>query len=372
MTSKSAMSCFAAVLATACSRREVVPQPPPAVRVERVELSAAAAEPPRYSGVALPTSQVAVAFRVPGYVAQIRTVRGSDGRMRGLAEGNRVRRGEVLVKLRDTEYRDKLAQASGQRAAVRAVAERARIDFDRATRLFATRSITKPEYDGARAQLDASDAQLAVAEATLHESSVALGDTMLASPLDGDVVKKAVEPGSFVGPGSTAFVVADPSTVKVVIGVPDVVLHSLALGRVASVTSDALPRQRFQAAISRIASAANPATRNFDVEIAIPNPRRTFKLGMVVEVELLAEPSGAGLPLLPFSAIVEPGNRERGFAVVVVKGDEGTAFAHLRRVDLGEVVGNRVTVARGLSRGDCVVTTGASLLSDGERVEVVP
>jgi multidrug efflux system membrane fusion protein len=300
------------------------------------------------------------------------TVPGSDGRPRTLAEGDRVRRGDVVARLRKAEYRDKVEQATGQVAAARAAARKARLDWERATRLIATRSITRPEYDGARAQHDTTEAQLSAAAAALQEARVALRDTELASPLDGDVVKKAVEPGALVGAGSLAFVVADVSTVKVVVGVPDVALRSLALGQPVSVSSDALPGQSFQARISRIATAADPDTRNFDIEIAIPNPQRAWRAGMIAIMEASEQAPGPGLPMLPFSAIVEAPGQGRGFGVMVVEGDGTAATARVHKVELGEVVGNRVAVARGLSPGDRVVTTGASLLADGERVEIAP
>lgn len=362
----------AALAAAACSQHSVVPQPPPAVRVEVVTPGTGATGRPRYSGVALPASQVPLAFRVPGYVAQLMTVRGADGRPRPIAEGDRVHRGDVLVRLRDAEFRDKVQQATGQAAAARAAAGKAALDWDRASRLFESHSVTKPEFDGAKAQHEATEAQQAAAQAALEEATMALRDTALESPLEADVVKKAVEPGALVGPGSLAFVVADLTSVKVIVGVPDLVLRSLSVDQAVAVTSDAFPGQRFEARINRIASAADPNTRNFDVEIAIPNPQRAWRAGMIASVELAGEGARSGPPLLPFAAIVPAPADPKRFAVVVVEGENAKAVARVRPVDLGEVVGNRVAVTRGLAPGERIVTTGASLLSDGERVEVVP
>jgi multidrug efflux system membrane fusion protein len=78
------------------------------------------------------------------------------------------------------------------------------------------------------------------------------------------------------------------------------------------------------------------------------------------------------IPLLPLTAFVSsPAGGDR-FAVMVAEGTGSQARAKLREVELGPVVGNRVAVTKGLVAGERVITTGASLLADGETVEVLP
>ena len=81
-----------------------------------------------------------------------------------------------------------------------------------------------------------------------------------------------MEPGSFVGSGIPAFVVARTDVVKIVVGVPDTAVQGIKLGQPVDVTVDAFPDRAFQARISRIASAADSTTRNFEVEVAHPQP----------------------------------------------------------------------------------------------------
>ena len=150
--------------------------------------------------------------------------------MRDLAEGDRVSAGTVLVRIRSAEYEDKVHQAASQAAAAEAVAQKAKLDFDRATRLFASQSITKADFDGAQAQYDATQSQVKAARALTSEAEVALRDTSVVAPFDGEIVEKAVELGAFVGPGSPVFVVARTDLVKIVIGVPDTALPSVTLG----------------------------------------------------------------------------------------------------------------------------------------------
>ncbi len=353
-----------------CSQR--APEKPiAAVRVESVTSGTGASGKVVYSAVAQPQTTVPLAFRGPGYVTELMTVRTSDGRLRAVGEGDRVKRGDVLARLRNTEYRDKVDQATGQVAAARAAAEKARLDFERSTRLFATQSITKPEMESATAQRDATQAQLASAQAALGEARVGLRDTALVAPMDADVLKKNAEPGAFMGPGMPAFVLGDVSSIKVVLGLPDVSLQGVKLGQPVAVTTDALPGRTFTARVSRIAAVADPSTRNFDVEVEIPSTDRLWKPGMIASVELTGA-AGQAVPLLPLTAFVQgPGGKD-AFGVFVVEGDGAQARAKLRQVALGDVVGNRVVVSRGLAAGERVVTVGASMITDGERVEVLP
>ena len=265
-------------------RHQPPPKPIPAVRVEMVTSGKTAGGTAVYSAVAQPKTTTPLAFRGPGYIEQIMTVQASDGRSHALGKGDRVRRGDVMARLRDAEYRDQVDQAIGQVGAARAAAEKARLDFDRASRLFATQSVTKPEMEAATAQRQATEAQLAAAEARLEEARVALRDTALVAPVDGDVLEKRAELGAFMAPGTPAFVVGDVSAVKVVLGLPDVALRSVTLGQPVAVTTDALPGRTFTARVSRIAAAADPVTRNFDVEVEIPNGERLWRPGMIASV----------------------------------------------------------------------------------------
>jgi RND family efflux transporter MFP subunit len=188
------------------------------------------------------------------------------------------------------------------------------------------------------------------------------------------VLKKNAEPGTYLGPGLPAFVLGDVRTVKVVVGLPDVALQGVKLGDPVAVTSDALPGRTFTARVSRIAAVADSATRNFDVEVEIANPDRLWKPGMIASVEI-GSASGdpkAAAPLLPLTAFVPgPGSKD-SFGVFVVEGDGADAHVKRRGVDLGDVVGNRVIVTHGLAAGERVVTVGASMVVEGERVEVLP
>ena len=362
----------ASLFMVSCHSSKPLEQPPQGVRVQTIQAASSVNDGLRFSAVVTPYAQVPLDFRIPGYVTSLKQVR-ADGAIRDIAEGDSVSKGAVLAHIRASEYEDKVHQATSQVEAAQAAAVKAQLDFDRAARLYEAQSLTKPEFEAARAQHDGTQAQLRAARAQTAEAEVSLGDTTLVAPFSGDIVKKSVELGSFVGPGSPAFALASTDVVKIVVGVPDTAVRSIKVGQPVDVAIDAFSSRTFRARISRISSAADTTTRNFDVEVAIPNRDRLLKVGMIGSLQL-AQGAGASekqvLSLVaPLSAIVQANDGKYGVFVISKSG--AGDIASLRSVEIGTVNGTDVIVVSGLSAGERIITTGANLLKDGQRVEVV-
>ena len=355
-----------------CGSKKPIEQAPQAVQTKRISSDPTAASgAQRFSAVVEPDARVPMSFRIPGYVIAIKQTRGEGGGLRDLAEGDRVKAGTVLVRIRSAEYEDKVHQAASQAAGAEAVALKAKLDYERATRLFASQSLTRADFDGAQAQYDSTRSQVTAARALTSEAEVALRDTSVVAPFDGEIVEKAVEFGAFVAPGAPVFAVARTDLVKIVIGVPDTALPSVTLGEPVDVSVDAYADRTFRARISRMATAADPRTGNFEVEVAIPNRDHALKTGMIGSLELAAGKGTTPQASLrvPLSAIVQAG--KAGYGVYVVTGAKGEETARLRPVEIGPVIGTDITVVRGLQDDDEVITSGANLLKDAQRVEIV-
>lgn len=387
------------LFSAACKKEQPYEKPLTPVRVQAVETETSQ-EAPRYSGSIEPVSRVDLAFRLGGFVDQILQVPGESGGTRLVYEGDVVHKGAALARLREADYQAKVDQAISQVDQAKAAVEqtedgrkqalagrdKAKLDFDRASALFKTQSLTKSDMDGATAQLDAAQAALdgtqaqltlararvAGAQAVVDEANLALKDTTLLSPSDGIVIKRGVEVGSLVGPGTPAFVVADLSSLKAVFGAPDVMLPRLKPGMTLALSSDTLPDLTIQGRVTSIAPAADPRSRVFDVEVTFPNPNLRLKPGMIVTVEPPGPPKTAPVPVVPMSAIVRSKTKQEGYAVFVVDQQSGKAVSHARDVSLGGALNNRIIVNAGLSAGERIIVTGATLVNDGENVEIVP
>jgi RND family efflux transporter MFP subunit len=366
------LSLALATTLTGCNTNKPIEQPPQGVQAQRIDpVSSAGSGEMRFSAIVMPDSEVPLGFRIPGYVVYLMQVRGADGRMRDFAEGDRVQRGAVMVRIRANEYDEKVTQSKSQTEAANAAAQKAQFDFDRATRLYNSQSLTKSDYDSAKAQYDATQAEVRAAHAQTNEAQIALRDTSLVAPFSGEIVKKSVELGALVGPGVTALSIANTDVVKIVIGVPDTTVRSMKLRQLVDVTIDAFPGRTFHAQISRIASAADSKTRNFEVEVAIPNREHLLKTGMIASLQLVStgsEMSRSSL-VVPLSSVVQSPDGKYG--VFLISDSPAGAIARLRNVELGGVEGSEIRIVSGLNPGDSIITQGTSLLKDGQRVEVL-
>ncbi|MGA2848889.1 MAG: efflux RND transporter periplasmic adaptor subunit [Terracidiphilus sp.] len=360
---------LAVLCCAGCSKEQPYQKPLTPVRVQAVETETPE-DGPKYSGSIEPVSMVNVAFRLGGYVSQIMTVP-DGGHTRLLYEGDVVPKGATLVRLREEDYKVKVAEAESQRNQAQAGLDKAKLDYDRADTLFKKQSLTKSDMDGAKAQLDNAQAMVHGAQAQVDEANLALKDSALTAPTNGVVIKRLVEVGSLVGPGTPAFVLADLTSLKAVFGAPDVLLSKLKIGMPLALTTEALPGS-FTGRVTSIASAADPRSRVFDVEVTFPNPGLRLKPGMIVTIKLANTHPAEGIPVVPMGSIVRSKTNPDGFAVFVVDNEGGKSVSRSRDVTLGSALNNAVIVTGGLHPGEKVITAGATLVSDGETVQIVP
>jgi RND family efflux transporter MFP subunit len=348
-----------------CRHEEPYQKPKLPVRVETVA-TAGGEGGIRFAAGLEPNLRVDLAFKVPGYVGELAQVGG-----RAIQEGDRVSAGTMLARIRQEDVETKLAQARSQEQEAQAGLRQAEESYSRAKALFAAKSLTRPDLEAAQGAYESVQAKLAGARALVREAQNAVDDSALRAPIDGLVLKRLVEVGSLVGAGTPGFVLAQTSPVKVVFGVPDVMLPKVRAHGELAVTLEAFPGQTFTGRVTRISPVADFKTRNFDVEVAIPNPGGELKVGMVASLQMAAEEGATPTLAVPLSAVVRSPRHPDGYAVAVVVGDGDQAKAEIRDVTLGDMVGNRVAVTGGLRPGDRIVVTGATLVVDGAPVAIV-
>jgi RND family efflux transporter MFP subunit len=356
--------------ATACKQQnaaETLPLPVHTAMVQTIAVGNGA----KYSASIVPYAQVNLSFQSGGYVESIRQVKNPGGGMRSIDQGDWVQKGTVLAVVRQQDYQDKLQQAKAQLARSQAEYEKAKLTFDRVSALYGSQSATKPDYDSAQAQLASTTASVSGAQAQVSEANVALAYCELRAPFSGWVVKRSVDVGSLVGPATDGFTLADTESVKAVFGVPDTSMSRVRLGQHLAITTDALPQQ-FAGRVSAISPAADPKSRVFSVEVTIPNPKNQLKSGMIASLAL----NGAQLPqsvlAVPLSAVVRDPARSGSFAVMVTESEGNTDTARLQPVELGDTYGNMIAAKGGLTFGERVITTGVSLVKNGDKVRIIP
>ncbi len=348
---------IALISITACSKPQEHVAPPTPVTVWTVA-NTADASGLRYSANIKPDVQVDLAFKVNGYIDEIFQMAGADGRRRNVQEGDFIRKGTVLARVKDTEYRDRVTEAQ-------AALTKAKSDFDRTAKLFENQSVSKVDYDAAYAGYTS-------AQARYDQAAQALRDCALHAPMDGYVLKRNIEVGTLVAPGMPGFVLADTRAVKAVFGVPDMIVGQMKMGDYQTVTTEAIPGVDFRGRLTRIAPSADPNSRVFEVECTIPNPDNRLKAGMIAALKVATQTASPAAMLLPLNAIVRPRNDPKGYAVFVVEEQNGKSIARERKINLSNVVGNSIAVSAGLLGGEKVIVRGATLVVDSQEVRIIP
>ena len=354
----------------ACKHEAAPNKQPLPVHTAMVQ-SVAVGNSARYSASIVPYTQVDLAFQSSGYVDHVRQEKSAGGGMRNIDQGDWVTKGTVLAVVDQQNYQDKLLQAKAQLAGAQAQHLKDKLSFDRISTLYSQQSATKPELDSAQAQLDASAAQVDAAKAQISEAQTALAYCSLKAPFDGWIVKRSVDSGSFVSPATNGFTISDTRTVKAVFGVPDTSISRVRVGQSQIITTDALP-QTFPGRVTAISPSADAKSRVFSVEVSIANPEDELKSGMIASLSLEGSPLPRSVMAVPLSAVIHDPQRANGFAVLTAEGDGEIESAHLRPVELGDVYGDMIGVNGGLKFGERVVTTGATLVKNGEQVRVIP
>jgi RND family efflux transporter MFP subunit len=288
--------------------------------------------------------------------------------------GDRVTRGQRIAKIEDQELQEQIRQAeAAMQVASATIRQReadlqlARTNVERSRSLYERQLLPKQtlddneaRYQSAVAALDLARAQNTQSNARLEELRVNMTNTVITSPVNGFVARRAADPGAFASNNAPVVDVVDISRVRLVVNVVEKDLRMVEVGDVTDVEVDAFPGEKFMGRVARIAPVLDPATRTFPIEVEIPNPTFRLKPGMYARVGITTDERPNAL-VVPTNAVVDIGG-QRG--VFLAQGDNVAVF---RPVEIGIESDQRVEIRSGLSDGDRVVTTGAAALSEGDR-----
>jgi RND family efflux transporter MFP subunit len=310
----------------------------PAVSVEVEELAPQALiERLELSGELEPWLHVSVSAELGGTVESV-----------GFREGQRVRQGQVLARVGADLFEAALAEA-------RARLEGAEAIYEKTNELFKREHVPRQELIAATSALHAAQAQEKQAELRLERSVVE-------APISGVAVSREVEPGEVVSPGAPITELYQIDRLKAVAGIPENDIAWFAVGGEASIEVDAFPGRTFEGRIHLIGPAAVGPSRTFPTEIAIDNPRRELRPGMIARVALVKR------RLEDVIVLERDVLQDRDAGPVAIVADGGVA--RVRQLVLGASEGNRVVVEKGLEPGEKLIVTGQRGLIDGQAIEV--
>jgi membrane fusion protein (multidrug efflux system) len=267
--------------------------------------------------------------------------------------GDSVSRGSVLVRL---SAREEQAQLNEARAAAEE-AERARVRFQE---LF-DRGFSP------RAQLDQSVAAAERASAQVGAVEARLADRVIRAPFAGVVGLRQVSPGALVRPGDPIATLDDTSRIKLDFDVPETQIAVISRGVGLAARTEAYPGAVFEGEIDQVDSRINPTSRTVRVRAVLPNGDGRLRPGMLMTVEIRANPRTA-LAVPEVSVIDE---EDGPIVFVAAPGPDGRTVAQRTPVRVGQRVAGVVEVLAGLSEGDVVVVEGVNRVRPGQTLQVV-
>jgi len=288
--------------------------------------------------------------------------------------GDRVNRGQRIAKIEDEEILEQVRQAEAAfevaKATIRqreADLELAKTNVERSRNLFQRQLLpqqtlddAEAKYQSAQAALDLARAQNTQSQARLDELRITQQNTIITSPVNGFVARRAVDPGAFVSPNSPLVDVVDITRVRMVANIVEKDLKQIGVGDTARVQVDAFPGEDFMGRIARVSPVLDPSTRTAPIEVEIANPQYRLKPGMYARVGIVTESHPNAL-VVPTNAVVDV-NGTRGVYLSV------NSVAAFHPVKIGIEGNERTEILDGVTIGDRVVTTGAAGLRNGDPI----
>ncbi len=272
------------------------------------------------------------------------------------SDGQRVRKGQLLVQLDDQLPRSQVQQSRAELSIARANHKRNQV-------LVAQGFISQRSVDESAANLEVAEAKLALAEATAQRLRIV-------APFDGIAGIRGVNVGDYLKDGADIVNVEDLDVVYVDFRLPERLQNKVKTGQTARVAFDALPGVQYSAVVLAINPQIDADGRSLAVRGCIDNRRLQLRPGMFARVTaVFGERSDA--TVVPEEAIVPDGAAP--YVLRVVAGpEEGSQVAKRTPVRLGARTPGFVEVVEGLAPGDVVVTAGQQRLQrDGMAVRVV-
>jgi RND family efflux transporter MFP subunit len=278
--------------------------------------------------------------------------------------GDRVRRGDLLVRIKDDQIRAQKAQLEANMVQARANLENTEKNVNRIRNLYADESATSKELDDISTMYEIAKANMEALNARLNEVNEMLAYTVIRAPFDGIVSRKFVSEGDMASPGHPLVSVSDPGSVKITAAVSENRISRIQEGTAVLVSVSSAGIENAPARLTAISSAADPMSRQFSIEAAIDDPETAsrLKVGMFAKVRMNLDQTES--LYIPANAIVERGQLTGIFTV----SDNNRAI--LRWVRLGDRSGDQVEVLTGLKPDEQYVYAPGQSIRQGQPLSV--
>jgi RND family efflux transporter MFP subunit len=278
--------------------------------------------------------------------------------------GTRVKAGDLLATLDDTDVANELKAAEAELRAAASLEEQAKLADARAVTLLTSKAISKADAEAAQASHRSAAARREAAQTAVDMARRKTGYASLHARQDGVVTQTGANAGQVVAAGQMVVTVASLDEREAVFNVPETVINlqePVGIPVEVSLVSD--PAVRTLGTVREVSPIADATTRTFRVKVSLPHAPETMALGVSVRGKAQLPPT----PLihLPASSLTS----EDGKPAVYLLPEGGNALVR-RPVEVARYSKDTVFVTGGLTTGERVVTAGVSKLRPGQIVKL--
>jgi membrane fusion protein, multidrug efflux system len=272
----------------------------------------------------------------------------------GFGDGQRIKRGQLLVQLDDTLQQAQVKQAEAQ-------ASIARTNLQRSRELVAQNFVSQSAVDQNAAALEVAMAQVALAQAQASRMK-------LFAPFDGIAGIKLVNLGDYVKDGADIVNLDDVSSVWVDFRLPERFLSRIRTGQVVEIALDALPERQLKAIVGALDSQVDANGRAVLVRARLANADGVLRSGMFARARVVFSVRESAL-VVPEEALVPLGNKQ--YVIKLVPGKDGKGLVTQRvEARIGQRASGKVELLGGVDEGDTVVLAGQARLMRGDVLPV--
>lgn len=279
--------------------------------------------------------------------------------------GDHVTVGQPLLQLDLSDLEYKVTQAKAQLDAAKNQEAQAKVNLDRSQALVDQNFISQAEYDQSELDYQQAQAQVQAAQAQYGEAENALGYGTLRAAVPGIVTSINVDVGKVVQPSEDAVDIAQDGDREVVISVPESQVAAIRKAQGLTVSLWAIPDLTYKARLRVLYPDTSQTTHTYEGHVTLLNPDATVRLGMTAYVHVPGSVEHK-VYVVPLNAIY---NRNGTPTLWVVNKTDSTVSS--RRVGIFSLQSEYALISSGVESGDVVVTAGAQLLHEGQKVKPV-
>jgi len=270
------------------------------------------------SGSLIPVTEVKISANVSARIISL-----------AVKEGDRVRKGDLLVELDKAQYEAAYEKALSFVQSSKANRKKVASDLKRYRALRERDLTSEAELEAAEAQMEVAESQVVQAEAALKQAQDDLDKTRIAAPMSGIVTSLKKEVGEIalgsVFQEDVILVISDMSKVEVKVEVDETDVVNVNIGDTAKIELDAIPNTEYRGLVAEIAHSATTKglgtqeqVTNFIVEIAVIGQDERFRPGMSATVDIITDVREAALAV-PIQALTARSPLEESAEVVPPK-----------------------------------------------------